>query len=52
MSCERTFRCSRENDLIMNGALHDELLPQCGERVEGVKIISIRRDAFTLKNSS
>ena len=50
MGCERTFWCSRENDLIMNDVLHDELLPRRGERVEGVKIISIRRRPFALKN--
>jgi hypothetical protein len=52
MSCERAFRRSRENDLVMNGALHDELLPQSGGGWEGVEIISIRRDAFALKSGS
>jgi hypothetical protein len=47
MGCQWTFRFSRENDLIMNGVLHDELLPYVGG---GVKIISIRRCPFAQKN--
>jgi hypothetical protein len=51
MGCERTFRCLRQNNLIMNDVLYDGLLPRRGERVEGVKIISIQRGPFALKNA-
>src|SRR5215469_10400667 len=51
MACKRSFWRLRERDLIMNGVLHDDLLPRRGERVEGVKIISIQRRPFDLKSA-
>lgn len=51
MGCKRPFWRLRERDLIMTGVLHDDLLPRHGERVEGVKIISLRRRPFDLKSA-
>lgn len=51
MGCKRPFWRLRERDLIMNGVLHDDLLPRRGERLEGVKIISIRHRPFGLKSA-